>query len=330
MESTSDALHCPPGWNRWHTLSYRRNVIEVRELTKYYDGLAAVDHISFEVEEGEVFGFLGPNGAGKTTTVRMLTGVIKPGSGSVSIMGFDIRRDPIKAKQIAGVVPDLSNAYSELSAWGNLQFMAELYGVPGTDARKRAEELLTKFDLYDRKDHKVKTFSKGMKQKLVIAMSLMNDPEILFLDEPTSGLDVQSARLIKEMVRELNNDGKTVFLTTHYMEEANDLCNRIAIINHGTIVAIDAPEKLKMRIGGMQRVEVSFDTPVDVSCFHSISGVISVRRSGDKLRFYTNEPGRVIYQLVDYSRSNNLEIVMLTTLTPTLEDVFVKLTREQK
>ena len=311
-------------------LSDKRNVIEVRELTKNYDGLAAVDHISFEVEEGEVFGFLGPNGAGKTTTVRMLTGVIRPSSGNVSIMGFDIRRDPIKAKQMMGVVPELSNAYNELSAWNNLQFMAELYGVPGTDARKRAEELLTKLDLYDRRDHKVGTFSKGMKQKLVIAMSLMNDPEILFLDEPTSGLDVQSARLIKEMVRELNNDGKTVFLTTHYMEEANYLCNRIAIINHGKIAAIDAPEKLKMRIGGLQRVEVSFDTPVDASCFHNMSGVISVRRSGDKLRFYTNEPGRVIYQLVDYSRSNNLEIVMLTTLTPTLEDVFVKLTREQK
>ncbi|MEA1944815.1 MAG: ATP-binding cassette domain-containing protein [Euryarchaeota archaeon] len=309
-------------------MPYKRNVIEVRELTKYYDGLAAVDHISFEVEEGEVFGFLGPNGAGKTTTVRMLTGVIKPSSGNVSIMGFDIRRDPIKAKQIMGVVPELSNAYNELSAWNNLQFMAELYGVPGIVARKRAEELLTKLDLYDRRDHKVRTFSKGMKQKLIVAMSLMNDPEILFLDEPTSGLDVQSARLIRGMVRELNNDGKTVFLTTHYMEEANYLCSRIAIINHGKIAAIDAPEKLKMRIGGLQRVEVSFDMPVDVSRFHDLPGVINVRRSGDKLRFYTNEPGRVIYQLVDYSRSNNLEIVTLTTLTPTLEDVFIKLTAE--
>jgi len=158
----------------------------------------------------------------------------------------------------------------------------------------------------------------------------MNDPEILFLDEPTSGLDVISARLIKDMVLELNKEGKTIFLTTHYMEEANQLCSRVAIINHGKIAAIDAPEKLKMRIGGLEWVEVSFDMPVDASDFSDLSGVIDIRMSGDKLRLYTNEPGRTIYQLVDYSRSNDLEIVMLNTLTPTLEDVFIKLTEEMK
>jgi ABC-2 type transport system ATP-binding protein len=306
------------------------NAIEVDNLTKMFDDFTAVNHLDFEVKKGEIFGFLGPNGAGKTTTIRMLTGIIKPSSGKVSIMGLDIRQDPIKAKQIMGVVPELSNAYTDLTAWNNLQFMAELYGVPGKDARQRAEELLRKFDLYERKDHKVRTFSKGMKQKLILAMSLMNDPEILFLDEPTSGLDVMSARLIKDMVLELNKEGKTIFLTTHYMEEANQLCNRIAIINHGKIAAIDAPEKLKMRIGGLEWVEVSFDMPVDASDFSDLSGVIDVRMSGDKLRLCTNEPGRTIYQLVDYSRSNNLEIVMLNTLTPTLEDAFIKLTEEMK
>jgi len=306
------------------------NAIEVNNLTKHFDDFTAVDHLDFEVKNGEIFGFLGPNGAGKTTTVRMLTGIIKPDLGQVSIMGLDIRQDPIKAKQIMGVVPELSNAYTELTAWNNLQFMAELYGVPKKDGRQRAEELLGKFDLYERKDHKVRTFSKGMKQKLIIAMSLMNDPEILFLDEPTSGLDVMSARLIKDMLLELNKEGKTIFLTTHYMEEANQLCSRVAIINHGKIAAIDAPEKLKMRIGGLEWVEVSFDMPVDASDFSDLSGVIDVRMSGDKLRLYTNEPGRTIYQLVDYSRSNNLEIVMLNTLTPTLEDVFIKLTEEME
>ncbi|MCD4815986.1 MAG: ATP-binding cassette domain-containing protein [Methanosarcinales archaeon] len=306
------------------------NAIEVDNLTKLFDDFTAVDHLDFEVKNGEIFGFLGPNGAGKTTTVRMLTGIIKPDLGQVSIMGLDIRQDPIKAKQIMGVVPELSNAYTELTAWNNLQFMAELYGVPKKDARQRAEELLGKFDLYERKDHKVRTFSKGMKQKLILAMSLMNDPEILFLDEPTSGLDVISARLIKDMVLELNKEGKTIFLTTHYMEEANQLCSRVAIINHGKIAAIDAPEKLKMRIGGLEWVEVSFDMPVDASDFSDLSGVIDIRMSGDKLRLYTNEPGRTIYQLVDYSRSNDLEIVMLNTLTPTLEDVFIKLTEEME
>lgn len=306
------------------------NAIEVDNLTKLFDDFTAVNHLGFEVKNGEIFGFLGPNGAGKTTTVRMLTGIIKPDFGQVSIMGIDIRSDPIRAKQLIGVVPELSNAYTELTAWNNLQFMAELYGVPKKDARQRAEELLGMFDLYERKDHKVKTFSKGMKQKLIIAMSLMNDPEILFLDEPTSGLDVMSSRLIKDMVLELNKEGKTIFLTTHYMEEANQLCNRVAIINHGKIAAIDALEKLKMRIGGLEWVEVSFDMPVDASDFSGLSGVLDVRMSGDKLRLHTNEPGRTIYQLVDYSRSNNLVIVMLNTRTPTLEDVFIKLTEEMK
>jgi len=282
------------------------------------------------VKNGEIFGFLGPNGAGKTTTVRMLTGIIKPDLGQVSIMGHDIRQDPIKAKQIMGVVPELSNAYTELTAWNNLQFMAELYGVPKKYARQRAEELLGKFDLYERKDHKVRTFSKGMKQKLIIAMSLMNDPEILFLDEPTSGLDVMSSRLIKDMILELNKEGKTIFLTTHYMEEANQLCSRIAVINHGKIAAIDAPEILKMKVGGLEWVEISFNSPVGISDFHTMPGVIDVRMSKDKLRLYTDEPGRTVYQLVDYSRSNDLEILTLNTLTPTLEDVFIKLTEDVK
>ena len=303
-----------------------KNVIEVTELRKNYNELTAVDRISFEVEEGEVFGFLGPNGAGKTTTVRMLTGIIKPTSGRISIMGFGIEQDPIKAKQLIGVVPELSNAYNELSAWNNLQFMAELYGVSKRVAEERAEKLLTKFDLYDRRDHKVKTFSKGMKQKLTIAMALMNDPAILFLDEPTSGLDVRSARLIKKMMRELNNAGTTIFLTTHYMEEANQLCSRVAIINHGRIAAIDAPEKLKMRIGGLEWVEISFDMHVSVSDLPDIPQVLEVRSSGDKLQLYTDEPGSTISRLVDYARSTDRTIVTLNTLTPTLEDVFIKLT----
>jgi ABC-2 type transport system ATP-binding protein len=243
-------------------------------------------------------------------------------------MGFNIARDPIKAKQLMGVVPEMSNAYIELSAWNNLLFMADLYGVPKKTARQRAEALLELFDLYDRKDHKIKNFSKGMKQKIIIAMALMNEPDILFLDEPTSGLDVQSARLIRDIVRKLNKDGKTIFLSTHYMEEANELCNRVAIINHGKIAAIDAPEQLKIRIGGLQRVEVSFNKPADISELSAIPEIINIRKKGDKLALYTNEPGSIIYKLVDYSRANNLEMVTLHTLTPSLEDVFITLTQE--
>ncbi len=304
------------------------NAIKANNLTKRFGDFTAVDHLDFEVKNGEIFGFLGPNGAGKTTTVRMLTGIIKPDAGNVSIMGIDIRQDPIRAKQVIGVVPEMSNAYTELTAWNNLQFMAELYGVPKKDARQRAEELLVKFDLYEQKDHKVRTFSKGMKQKLILSMSLMNDPEILFLDEPTSGLDVMSARLIKDMMREFREEGKTIFLTTHDMGEANQVCNRIAVIDHGKIAAIDAPEKLKMKVGGLGGLEISFNMPVDISDFHTIPGVTDVRISGNKLQFYTDEPGRMVGRMVDYSRSNGLEIVTLNTLTPTLEDVFIKLIGE--
>ena len=305
-----------------------QDVITVKDLTKNYNGLRAVDHIDFNVIKGEVFGFLGPNGAGKTTTIRMLTGIIKPDSGQISIMGFNIARDPIKAKQLMGVVPEMSNAYVELSAWNNLLFMGDLYGVPKKTTRQRAEALLNLFDLYDRKNHKIKTFSKGMKQKIIIAMALMNEPEILFLDEPTSGLDVQSARLIRDIVRKLNKDGTTIFLSTHYMEEANQLCNRVAIINHGKIAAIDAPEQLKIRIGGLQRVEVSFNKPADISGLSAIPEIINIRKKGDKLALYTNEPGSIIYKLVEYSRANNLKMVTLHTLTPSLEDVFITLTQE--
>ncbi|MDH5771319.1 MAG: ATP-binding cassette domain-containing protein, partial [Candidatus Bathyarchaeota archaeon] len=214
------------------------NAIEVSNLTKYYGELLAVDHTNFDVKGGEIFGFLGPNGAGKTTTIRMLTGVIKPNAGTASIMGYDILKEPLKAKQVMGIVPELSNAYPDLSAWHNLMFLGELYGVPKKRRQERAEELLKRLGLYERRSHLVKGFSKGMKQRLIICMALLNDPQILLLDEPTIGLDVQSARMIRDMIRELNKDGATVFLTTHNMEEANQLCDKIAIINHGKIAAI--------------------------------------------------------------------------------------------
>ncbi|HNR26283.1 MAG TPA: ABC transporter ATP-binding protein, partial [Methanobacteriaceae archaeon] len=168
------------------------SVIEVQGLTKTYDQIRAVDGVDFQVRKGEIFGFLGPNGAGKTTTVRMLTGIIKPQDGSIRIMGHDIQREPLEAKEHLGVVPETSNAYVDLSAWQNLMLMAGLYGVPSDVSHERAQDLLTEFGLYPRRDDKVKGFSKGMKQRLILAMALINDPELLFLDEPTSGLDVQS------------------------------------------------------------------------------------------------------------------------------------------
>ena len=221
------------------------NVIQVFNLTKFYGEIRAIDQVSFEVKKGEIFGFLGPNGAGKTTTIRVLTGLSKPTDGKALILGFDISSEIVKIKKHIGVVPEISNLYDELSAIDNLLFMAQLYGVPRTERRKRAEKLLKTFGLYERKDSPFRTFSRGMKRALTIAAALIHNPEILFLDEPTVGLDVVARRSLHNLIGNLRHYGTTIFLTTHYLEEADLLCDRVAILVKGRILAIDTPEDLK-------------------------------------------------------------------------------------
>ena len=301
--------------------------IEVDSLTKHYGKLLAVDHVSFKVKQGELFGFLGPNGAGKTTTVRMLTGIIRADEGSASILGH--KAGSLGAKQMTGVLPETANAYTDLSGWNNLVLVARLYEVPTKEARERGESLLQKLGLQPRKDDLVKGYSKGMKQRLILCMALISDPQILFLDEPTSGLDVQSARLIKGLLHELNARGKTIFLTTHDMDEANQLCHRVAIINQGRIVAIDAPEKIRLATGGVHSVEVSFNGEASIETLAKLSGVNSVKKLGDKYRLYTADPGELVSSVVQFSGVNHLKIVSLNTLGPTLEDAFVALTEKE-
>ena len=221
------------------------DIIDVKELTKRFGDFTAVDEISFKVKNGEVFGFLGPNGAGKTTTIRMLTGLSKPTSGNASILGFDIRSEIINIKKRIGVVPEISNLYNELSGFDNLLFMAQLYGVPLAQRRKTTEELLKTFRLYERKDSLFRTFSRGMKRALTIAAALIHNPEVLFLDEPTVGLDVVAARSLRNLISNLSRQGITIFLTTHYLEEADLLCDRVAILVKGKILAVDTPQVLK-------------------------------------------------------------------------------------
>ena len=301
--------------------------VEVRNLTKRYGQLVAVNSISFEVRRGELFGFLGPNGAGKTTTARVLTGVIKADAGAALVMGS--KAGSLKAKQTAGVVPEMANAYTDLSGWDNLMLMAELYGVPTARAEERSKGLLQAVGLLERKDSPVKTYSKGMKQRLILCMALVSDPKVLFLDEPTSGLDVQSARLIKDLLRSLNARGKTIFLTTHDMDEANQLCDRVAIINEGKIVAIDAPERLRMATSGRQSVEVSFNDSVSPESLASLAGVNTVQKVGDKYRLYTDNPGDLVVAVVNHSSAARLKIVSLNMLAPSLEDAFVTLTEKE-
>lgn len=304
-----------------------RHAIEVLGLTKRYGQLVAVDHVSFEVRESEIFGFLGPNGAGKTTTVRMLTGVTRPDGGEARVRGY--RAGSLRAKQVVGVVPEMSNAYGDLSGWDNLMLMAALYGVDGRRAHENAARLLQKVGLDQRRKDSVNTYSRGMKQRLILAMAMMGDPDILFLDEPTSGLDVQSARVIKAFIRELNSAGKTIFLTTHDMDEANQLCHRVAIINKGKLVAIDPPEKLRTAVSSRHSVEVSFDRDVPGEFLETLEGVEAVERLGDKYRLHTARPGDVVVSLADGARSLGVRIVSLQMVAPSLEDAFVALTETE-
>ena len=220
-------------------------VIIAKNLTKQFRKLVAVDHLNFSVQAGEVFGFLGPNGAGKTTTIRLLTGQILPTAGTATVAGFDIVRQRQQMKSRIGVVFEFQNLYERLSARDNLHFTRRLYGV----SKARVDEVLTLVNLRDRAKERVKDFSNGMKQRLLIARALLPNPEILFLDEPTRGLDPSIALDIRNLIKRLANEGHCIFLTTHYMEEADRLCNRIAILDKGNIVDLAPPETLKSRYG---------------------------------------------------------------------------------
>ncbi|MBN2550999.1 MAG: ATP-binding cassette domain-containing protein [Anaerolineales bacterium] len=302
--------------------------IEVHELTKYYGDTLAVDHISFEVHQGEIFGFLGPNGAGKTTTQRMLSTLLEPTSGQIYINGHDLARDAYPAKRVMGLVPEESCVYTELTAWDNLMFTASLYLVPRGERAGRARQLLETFDLWEKRDVKAENFSKGMRRRLSIAMAIIHKPALLYLDEPTPGLDAQSARAIQSLIRQLNAEGTTVFLTTHQIEEANQLCSRVAIIDHGQIAAIDTPQNLKGAFQRVQSVEVALQ-PDGIShgeALAALAGVTASGKMGDKWRLYTEDPASVLPLIIAYAAEHGLRVVSLNTLAPSLEDVFLEIT----
>jgi ABC-2 type transport system ATP-binding protein len=288
--------------------------IEVENLTKHYGDLVAVDHIDFQVHQGEVFGFLGPNGAGKTTTQRILTTLLEPTEGRIVINGHDLARDAYPIKRQMGLVPEESNIYTELTAWDNLLFTARLYRVPRAERDRGARELLHAFGLWEKRDVKADTFSKGMRRRLSIAMALIHRPSLLFLDEPTPGLDAQSARAIRDLVRQMNAAGTTIFLTTHQIEEANLLCDRVAIIDHGHIAATDTPERLKAASG---------------EALAALPGVTTAVKMGDKRRLYTEDPSVLLPLVMGYAHDRGLRVVSLNTLGPSLEDVFLEITGQQ-
>ena len=290
--------------------------IEATGLTKIYGQerwgatpVLAVDHVDFAVRAGEVFGFLGPNGAGKTTTIRMLTGLSRPTSGRAWVMGFDLARDVTRIKKHVGVVPEMSNLYDELSAFDNLVFAMQLYGVPRRERAARAEALLAQFRLSEKRDTPFAKLSRGMKRALTVAAALAHRPPLVFLDEPTTGLDVMSARNLRQMIAGLRAEGVTVFLTTHYLEEAERLCDRIAIIHKGRIVALDTVDELKAAAQGTTTIEVTL-----AGADHDIE----IRRmQGDDIAAVVRAA---------LAQAEGRRVLAVNTIRPSLEDVFVKLT----
>jgi ABC-2 type transport system ATP-binding protein len=304
------------------------NAIEVSNLTKRYGDVTAVNAMSFQVGRGEFFGLLGPNGAGKTTTIRMLTGLTKPTSGTAKILGLDCIAEALAVKEKVGVVSEVTNLYNEMSAWDNLMFISELYGVDKLTRTERAKKLLEAFQLSERRNDRLADYSKGMKRRVRIAAALVHNPEVLFLDEPTSGLDVQSSRLIRSIVRELNKKGTTIFLTTHYIEEADELCGRVAIIKQGKVAVEGAPEQLKSSLQGEHIVEVALsEGDSDLEAFLKNESVVKeVTKQGDKYHVHTADSSSLIKRIVEFAVSAGLEIISMNTSQPSLEDVFVKYT----
>jgi ABC-2 type transport system ATP-binding protein len=301
--------------------------IKASGLVKRYGDLVAVDSISFDVEKGESFGFLGPNGAGKTTTIRMLTGLSKPTAGKAELLGLDVGSNATRAKGFTGVVPEVSNLYDELTALENLLFMGKLYGVASTERHMRAEALLELFRLQEKRDRPFGTLSRGMKRALTIAAALIHNPKILFLDEPTVGLDVMAARSLRKAIKELHDQGMTIFLTTHYLEEADILCDRIAIIVKGRIVATGRPEELKEMAIKEQAVEftVSGDASTLVEPLAALTGSKPIIVNSSTLRC-NGTTNHLLPYICRAVQDAGAEIVSVNTIRPTLEEAFVRIT----
>lgn len=299
--------------------------IEANSLSKSFGEVKAVDDVSIAIPRGGIFGFLGPNGAGKTTTIRMMTGMLIPDSGSVQVLGTDVQDDPFGAKLKMGVIPENGTVYSDLTAEQNILITAKFFGMARTERERRAEEILGRLGLLDRRNDVVRTFSKGMRQRVSIACAIVHSPPVLILDEPTTGLDVFSRRLVIETIRHMNGEGSTVLLTTHNIEEANTLCSSISVINRGRIVASGSPEKLKKAFDTSRSVEIAFDRRVDAGFFSS-PAITRAEPWGDKWRIRTEDPDAAVKYLASAAAGKNLRIVSIATSAPSLEEAFVKLT----
>jgi ABC-2 type transport system ATP-binding protein len=309
------------------------NAIEVSHIVKKYGEFTAVDHVSFEVKEGEIFGLLGPNGAGKSTLIRMMTTLIPITAGSARVAGHDVSKEPDEARRAIGVIPQAMTSDLDLTVEENLNIYAKLYDVPAKRRKEAIDELLETVDLTKWRDAQTKTLSGGMRRRLEIARGLVHSPKIFFLDEPTTGLDPVSRVAVWEMLTNIKSKRKlTVLITTHYMDEADRLCNRIAIVDHGKLVALDTPEALKASVPGSTVIEVQFDNPPGdwEQRLRALPEVTSVQHEAAGMyRVLTANGSRTTTALVEMAVEGGVPVRTLTVQNTTLDDVFVHYTGRQ-
>jgi ABC-2 type transport system ATP-binding protein len=307
--------------------------VEVSDLKKTFGNFTAVSGLSFTISRGEIFGLLGPNGSGKTTTLNMISGLSMPSTGTVQVFGYNPRRQAAAVRQLLGVVPQETALYEELSAERNLMFHAELFGFSGQEKKRRVARMLELAQLTDRAKSRVGTFSGGMKRRLAIVRAMLHDPWLVYLDEPTLGVDIQSRNAIWNYIRNLQAEGRSVLLTTNYLEEANALCNRIAIIDHGGLAALDTPAALKARYGNSV-VEMNLNRPAANALLASVkrmAGVQSVDSEGSTMRVTlgnTNDTdaGAVVPVLLSMVSDSGLSVMHMSLREPSMDEVFLALT----
>ncbi len=304
------------------------DIVTVTNLSKRYGDFTAVNDISFSIRRGEIFGFLGPNGAGKTTTINMMIGLAKPSGGSIFIDGIDAVKNVKKAQSIMGIVPDESNLYDEMDGFDNLCFCGSLYGMGKVAREKRARELLEQFDLTNPGKRPFKAYSKGMRRKLTIAAGIIHEPKILFLDEPTTGIDVESARQIRQLLLNLKQGGTTVFITTHYIEDAERICDRISFIVGGNIAVNGTVPELMESVSHWHTIRLAADTDLE-----PLAGELQAHFGGCTVKIGTDHSVTLVSKdrialspVLQYLDGQGISVFEAKELRPSLEDVFVKVT----
>jgi ABC-2 type transport system ATP-binding protein len=304
------------------------NAIEVRDLTKAFRDVVAVDGISFEVRRGEVFSLLGPNGAGKSTAISIISGLLRPDAGDALVMGHSILKESMAARRCLGVVPQEVALYNDMSARENLVFWGRMYGLSGKDLERRADEMLAAVGLVERQKGRVGTYSGGMKRRVNIAAALLHTPQVVIMDEPTVGIDPQSRRHILDYVKELNRQGMSVLYTTHYMEEAEELSNRIAIMDKGKIIACGTRDELVRRVGEQARIElaVTGEPEKAAEAWRAVAGVSRATVEEGRVAVLVGDSNAVVPRLFEQAAQSGFRVGSVEIQEPNLETVFLSLT----